>query len=69
VVNLPECEADHLPPFSSKVKNAWSYIFTPPYVFMTRDLVKADGQLFSINIMNAYRQTLFHMKIGEMSKA
>jgi hypothetical protein len=27
-------KADFSPPFSTEVKNAWSYTFTPPYVFM-----------------------------------
>jgi len=39
-VKRPEHEADHLPPSSAEVKNAWSYIFTVPYVFMTSCLVK-----------------------------
>jgi len=33
-------EADHSPPSSPEVKNAWSYISNPPYVFMTWYLVK-----------------------------
>jgi hypothetical protein len=28
-------EADHSPPSSAEVKNAWSYTSTPQYVFMT----------------------------------
>jgi len=27
-------EADHSPPSSAEVKNAWSYTSTPQYVFM-----------------------------------
>jgi hypothetical protein len=27
-------EADHSPPSSAEVKNAWSHTFTPQYVFM-----------------------------------
>jgi len=27
-------EADHSPPSSAEVKNAWSYTATPQYVFM-----------------------------------
>jgi hypothetical protein len=30
VVKRPEREADHSPPSSAEVKNAWSYISTPP---------------------------------------
>jgi hypothetical protein len=33
-------EADHSPPSSAKVKNAWSYTSTPQYVFMAWYLVK-----------------------------
>jgi hypothetical protein len=32
-VNRPEGEADHLPPSSAEVKNAWSYTSTPPVRF------------------------------------
>jgi hypothetical protein len=34
------CEADHSPPSSARVKNAWSYTFIPQYVFMVWCLVK-----------------------------
>jgi len=27
-------EADHSPPSSTKVKNVWSYTYTPQYIFM-----------------------------------
>jgi hypothetical protein len=33
-------EADHSPPSSAKVKNAWSYTSTPQYIFMAWCLVK-----------------------------
>jgi hypothetical protein len=33
-------EADHSPPSSAKVKNAWSYTSIPQYVFMASCLVK-----------------------------
>jgi hypothetical protein len=51
-VKQPGCEADHSPPSSAEVKNAWSYTSTPPatswraawlttrYVFMARYLIK-----------------------------
>jgi hypothetical protein len=35
-------EADHSPPSSAKVRNAWSYIFLSQYVFMAWCLVKYD---------------------------
>jgi hypothetical protein len=34
------CEADHSPPSSAKVKNAWSYTSTPQYAFMVWCSVK-----------------------------
>jgi hypothetical protein len=46
-VKWPVCEADHSPPSTAKVKNAWSYTFTPQYAFMAWCLVKkAHGQLY-----------------------
>jgi len=34
ILELPGCEGDHAPPFSSRAKNAWSYTFTPLYIFL-----------------------------------
>jgi hypothetical protein len=31
---IPGREADHSPPSSAEVKNAWSYASTPPYAFV-----------------------------------
>jgi len=42
----PEREADHSPPSSAEVRNAWSYTSTSQYVFMAWCLVKAQGQLY-----------------------
>jgi hypothetical protein len=39
-VKRPEREADHSPPSSSEVKNAWNYTSTPQYAFMAWCLVK-----------------------------
>jgi hypothetical protein len=39
-VNRPEREADHLPPFSAEIKNAWNYTFTPQYIFISWCLTK-----------------------------
>jgi hypothetical protein len=39
-VKRPGREADHSPPSSAEVKNAWSYTCTPQYVFMAWCLVK-----------------------------
>jgi hypothetical protein len=35
-----ECKDGHSSPCTAKVKNAWSYTYTPPYVFMAWYLVK-----------------------------
>jgi len=40
VVKRPGREADRLHPSSVEVKNAWSYISIPQYVFMAWCLVK-----------------------------
>jgi hypothetical protein len=34
-VKWPGREADYSPPSGAEVKNAWSCIFTPPYMFMS----------------------------------
>jgi hypothetical protein len=39
-VKRPGCEADHSPPSSAELKNAWSYTSTPQYTFMAWCLVK-----------------------------
>jgi hypothetical protein len=39
-VRWPGREADRLPPSIAQFKNTWSYISTPPYVFMEWCLVK-----------------------------
>jgi hypothetical protein len=39
-VKRPGREADYSFPSSAAVKNAWSYISTPTYVFMAWHLVK-----------------------------
>jgi hypothetical protein len=39
-VKRPGSEADHSPPPSAEVKNAWSYTSTPQYVLMAWCLVK-----------------------------
>jgi hypothetical protein len=36
-VKQPGREADHSPPTSAEVKNAWSYTSTPQYTFMAWD--------------------------------
>jgi hypothetical protein len=39
-VKRPGREADHSPPSSGEIKNAWSYTSTPQYVFTAWCLVK-----------------------------
>jgi hypothetical protein len=39
-IKRPGHEADHSPPFSADVKNAWSYTSIHQYDFMTRCVVK-----------------------------
>jgi hypothetical protein len=36
-VMRPGREADHSPPYSIEVRNAWSYNSTPPYASMAQD--------------------------------
>jgi hypothetical protein len=44
-------EADHSPPSSAEVKNAWSYTSTPHYIFMAWCLVKhRDNFILPLNI-------------------
>jgi hypothetical protein len=49
-VKLPSCEADHPPPPSAEVKNAWSYSSTPPCVFMAWCLVKHRGNFTFLSL-------------------
>jgi hypothetical protein len=44
-VKRPWREINHSPSYNAKVKNAWSYTSTPPYVCMTWSLVTHQGQL------------------------
>jgi hypothetical protein len=41
-VKWPGHEADHLPPYSTEVKNAWSYTSVPQYTFMVWCSVKKN---------------------------
>jgi hypothetical protein len=47
-VKLPGREAAHSPPSSAEVKSAWSYTFTPPYIFMARCLIKREIRLHEV---------------------
>jgi hypothetical protein len=53
-VKRPGREADHSPPSSAKVKNAWSYTSTPQYAFMAWCLVKhRDTFTFTFTVNTA----------------
>jgi hypothetical protein len=54
-----EREADHSPPSSAKVKNAYSYTSTPPYDFMTWCLVKhRDNFTLPLTVRISWRLTV-----------
>jgi hypothetical protein len=56
-VKWPRREADHSSPPSAEVKNAWSYISTPQYAFITCCLVKHRD-----NFTFTFTFTLVHFK-------
>jgi hypothetical protein len=47
-VKRPGREADHSPPSTAGVKNAWRYIPTPPHVFLAQCLIKNRIQLHGV---------------------
>jgi hypothetical protein len=52
-VKRPKSEADHSPPSSAEIKNAWSYTSIPQYVFMAWCLVKhRDNFTFNFYFRN-----------------
>jgi hypothetical protein len=46
-VQRPVREGIHSHLSSISVKNAWSYISIPPYIFMTRSLIKSRDFIFT----------------------
>jgi hypothetical protein len=42
----PGRETNHSPPYSTEVKNTWSYNFSPPYVYIAWCLVEYERQLY-----------------------
>jgi hypothetical protein len=48
----PGREAEHSPPSSAEVNNAWSHTSTPQYAFMAWCSVKAQGQLYLYGQLN-----------------
>jgi hypothetical protein len=54
-IKRPGRESDHSPPSRAKVKNAWSYNSTPPYVFMTWYLDKHRNNFtFAFTLISTY---------------
>jgi hypothetical protein len=50
-VKRPGREADHSPPYSVEVKNAWSCTSTPQYVFMAWYLIKQGTRLHGVMLV------------------
>jgi hypothetical protein len=48
-IKRPELKAEHSRPCSEEVKNQWSYIFTPPYVFVAWCLIQSARDNFTFN--------------------
>jgi hypothetical protein len=59
-------EADHSPPSSAKVKNAWSYTSTPPYIFMAWCLVKYRIHLHGVVLCYAQGQLYLYLACFEI---
>jgi hypothetical protein len=67
-IKRPGREAEHSPPFSANVKNAWSYISTPPYVYMaslsdkyihiSSDLIFESLKCFEIYVQCSYVRSI-----------
>jgi hypothetical protein len=60
-VKRPGREADHPPPSSAEVKNAWSYTSIPEYVFMAWCLVKHRDNFTFTFIFNHHIGSLFRV--------
>jgi hypothetical protein len=52
-VKWPGHEADHSPPSSAEVKNAWSCTSTPPICLHGMVLSKAQGQLYLFTFLTS----------------
>jgi hypothetical protein len=58
-IKRPGREADHSPPTSAEIKNAWSYTSTAQFAFVAWCLVKkAQGQLYLLHILRSFIQVL-----------
>jgi hypothetical protein len=62
-VKWPGSEADHSPPSSADVKNAWSYTSTPQHIFMVWCVVKHRDNFISLP------RTFYSHKYREQSAA
>jgi hypothetical protein len=61
-------EADHSPPSSAEVKNAWSYTSTPQYVFMAWCLVKhRDNFTFTFLVHHKHMNNLYVINITHIT--
>jgi hypothetical protein len=57
-VKWPGRKADHSPPSSAEVNNAWSYTSTPQYIFMAWCSLKAQGQIYILTLPFCRSRTL-----------
>jgi hypothetical protein len=64
------CKADHSPPSTAKVKNAWSYSYTPQCLPMEQYLVKHRENFtfysikISVNYIQKFRKARKGSKMG-----
>jgi hypothetical protein len=69
-VKRPGREADHSPPSSTEVKNAWSYTSSPQYVFMAWCLVKHMDRFTFVTLLYPTKSlivmTLFLSKMAAL---
>jgi hypothetical protein len=56
-VKLPEREAKHLPPYSVKVKDAWSFTLTPPIQINSVVLTHKEGFIFALHVRQNLSKT------------
>jgi hypothetical protein len=61
-VKRPEREADHSPPSSAEVENAWSYTSTPQYVFKAWCLIKHRIRLHGMTAQENFTCHLFFVR-------
>jgi hypothetical protein len=58
-------EADHSSPCSTKVKNAWSYTFSLPYIFMAWWLIKQGIRLHRMELVKHRDNFTFTVKSNQ----